>query len=391
VPPRRKLRAWLASGAALVAAAALAPATAQPTAGRGATACDELCEAAAALVERFELRESATPVRERTGWQPPKKIVVADVPLAETLQALAPGVEVVGVAGLRNFAGMAEVVAGADVLIGLCTPDIVARGTSLKWIQLLNAGADSCATIPQVAQRGILVTNLQRIQGPHMAEHAIALLLALARSLPVYSAEQQAGEFTRGFRELRAERPVEIEGKTLLVVGLGGIGTEVARRAAALGLHVIATRASRREGPDYVEYVGLAEEYRTLAQRADVVVNSTPLTPDTRGMFDAAFFAAMKDSAYFINIGRGESVDTAALTAALVAGQLGGAGLDVTDPEPLPPGHPLWSMQNVIITPHIATSSDFRSDRTVTLVAENVRRYLNGARVLSVVDLAAGY
>ncbi len=154
---------------------------------------------------------------------------------------------------------------------------------------------------------------------------------------------------------------------------------------------MIATRNSRREGPDYVEYVGLADEYRTLAARADVVVNTTPLTPETRGMFDAAFFAAMRDGAYFINIGRGESVVTADLTAALVAGQIGGAGLDVTDPEPLPPGHPLWSLPNVIITPHIATSSDFRSDRTVALVAENVRRYLRGDKVLSVVDLAAGY
>jgi phosphoglycerate dehydrogenase-like enzyme len=224
-----------------------------------------------------------------------------------------------------------------------------------------------------------------------MAEHAIALMLSLARSLPVYGAEQQTGAFTRGFRELRAERPIEIEGKTLLVVGLGGIGTEVAKRAHALGMHVLATRNSRREGPDYVDYVGLADEYRTLAPRADVVVNSTPLTPETRGMFDAAFFAAMKDSAYFINIGRGESVDTAALTAALAGGHIGGAGLDVTDPEPLPPGHPLWSLPNVIITPHIATSSDFRSDRTVTLVAENVRRYFRGDRVLSVVDLEAGY
>jgi len=154
---------------------------------------------------------------------------------------------------------------------------------------------------------------------------------------------------------------------------------------------VIATRNSRREGPDYVEYVGLADEYRTLAARVDVVVNTTPLTPETRGMFDAEFFTAMKDSAFFINIGRGESVVTAALTAALQEQRIGGAGLDVTDPEPLPAGHPLWSMTNVIITPHIATSSDVRSERTVTLVAENVRRYLRGDRVLSVVDLAAGY
>jgi phosphoglycerate dehydrogenase-like enzyme len=353
--------------------------------------CDSLCEAEADLVERFELRAAPAPVRERVGWAPPKKIVVADLPLAEHLRTIAPGIEIVGVEGLRNYAGMAAVVEGADVLIGLCTPEIVARGTSLKWIQLLNAGADSCATIPAVAQRGILVTNLQRIQGPHMAEHAIALLMSLARALPVYAAEQNEGAFTRGFRETRGERPIEIEGRTLLVVGLGGIGTEVAKRAHGLGLHVIATRNSRREGPDYVEYVGLAEEYRMLAARADVVVNATPLTPETRGMFDAQFFAAMKDDAFFINIGRGESVVTADLTAALQAQSIGGAGLDVTDPEPLPAGHPLWSMRNVIITPHVATSSDFRSDRTVTLVAANVRRYVRGDAVLSVVDLAAGY
>jgi len=175
------------------------------------------------------------------------------------------------------------------------------------------------------------------------------------------------------------------------VVGLGGIGTEVARLGHGLGMHVIATRNSRREGPDYVEYVGLADEYRSLAARADVVVNAAPLTPDTRGMFDAAFFAAAKDGAFFINIGRGESVVTDALVAALTSGKLGGAGLDVTDPEPLPPGHPLWSMRNVIVTPHIATSSDFRDERTLTLVVENVRRYIRGDKLLSVVDLAAGY
>jgi phosphoglycerate dehydrogenase-like enzyme len=177
----------------------------------------------------------------------------------------------------------------------------------------------------------------------------------------------------------------------MLVVGLGGIGTEVASRAHGLNMRVIATRNSRREGPDYVEYVGLADEYVELAKRADVVVNATPLTPDTRGMFDERFFAAIKQGAYFINIGRGESVITDALVGALRRGRLGGAGLDVTDPEPLPPGHPLWSMSNVIITPHVATSSDFRSDRTITLVAENVRRYVRGDKLLSVVDLEQGY
>ena len=371
--------------AALLAAASL------HAAAQGSADCDSVCSAGAALVERFDLREGETPVRERSGWTPPKRIVVADVAIADYLRAVAPDAEIVGVGGLRNFAAMEQAVADAEVLIGLCTPEIIRRGTRLEWVQLLNAGADSCATIPEVAERGLIVTNLQRIQGPHMADHAMALMLALARGLRIYGVEQQAGAWTRGFRELRAERLFEVEDKTLLVVGLGGIGTEVANRAHGLGMKVIATRNSRREGPHYVEYVGLADEYRTLAARADVVVNATPLTPETRGMFDAAFFAALPDGAFFINIGRGESVVTADLTAALEAGKLGGAGLDVTDPEPLPPGHPLWTMQNVIITPHIATSSDVRSDRTLTLVAENVRRYVRGDKLLSVVDLAQGY
>lgn len=374
-------RALLATGC--LAAAGLLAAQARD--------CDELCEAGAALVERFELREGDAPVREQPGWAPPRKIVVADVAVADALRSLAPGAEVVGVPGLRNFTGMAEVIADADVLVGLCTPELIARAQKLRWIQLLNAGADSCATIPAVAERGILVTNLQRIQGPHMAEHAIALMLALARSLPVYASEQHAGAFTRGFRELRAERPFEIEGKTLLVVGLGGIGTEVAKRAHGLGMYVIATRNSSRSGPGYVEYVGLADEYIELAGRADVVVNATPLTLATRGMFDERFFAAIKPGALFINIGRGESVVTDALVVALRSSRVAGAGLDVTDPEPLPPGHAFWAMENVIITPHIATSSDFRNERTLALVAENLRRYVRGDKVLSVVDLAQGY
>jgi phosphoglycerate dehydrogenase-like enzyme len=150
----------------------------------------------------------------------------------------------------------------------------------------------------------------------------------------------------------------ELEGKNLLVIGLGGVGTEVARRAHALGMRVRATRNTGREGPDFVEYVGLANEALPLAEWADVIVNCTPLTPDTRGMFNASFFSAMKPSAYFINVGRGESVVTDDLVSALQARRLAGAALDVTDPEPLPRNHTLWRMPNVIITPHVAVASD---------------------------------
>jgi phosphoglycerate dehydrogenase-like enzyme len=156
-------------------------------------------------------------------------------------------------------------------------------------------------------------------------------------------------------------------------------------------MSVRATRNSGREGPDFVEYVGLANEAVTLAGWADVVVNATPLTPETRGMIDATFFAAMKPSAYFINVGRGESVVTADLVDALQERRIAGAALDVTYPEPLPAHHPLWSMPNVIVTPHVAVVSDLSRVRGATLAAENLRRYVRGDRLVSMVDVHRGY
>jgi phosphoglycerate dehydrogenase-like enzyme len=182
-----------------------------------------------------------------------------------------------------------------------------------------------------------------------------------------------------------------LEGKTVLVVGLGGIGTEVARRAHALGMRVVATRASGREGPSYVSYVGLPDELRKLAGEADFIVNTVPLTPATTGMFDAGFFAAARPGAFFVNVGRGPSVVQDDLIAALRSGRLAGAGLDVTDPEPLPADSPLWQMQNVILTPHVSAGSDLGNEVRFAILRENLRRYVAGERMLSVVDVAKGY
>jgi phosphoglycerate dehydrogenase-like enzyme len=183
----------------------------------------------------------------------------------------------------------------------------------------------------------------------------------------------------------------EVGGRTLLVVGLGGIGTEVARRAHGLGMRAIATRNSSREGPAFVEKVGLPADLHAYAAEADVVVNAVPLTPATTGIFDRRFFAAMKPGGYFINVARGRSVVTDDLVAALREGRLAGAGLDVTEPEPLPAGHALWSMRNVVITPHVAAQSDREGERSMALVRENLRRYVAGERLYNVVDLARGY
>jgi phosphoglycerate dehydrogenase-like enzyme len=184
---------------------------------------------------------------------------------------------------------------------------------------------------------------------------------------------------------------LSLEGKTVLVVGLGGIGTEVAKRAHALGMRVIATRASGREGPPFVSYVGLSNELLTLAGQADFIVNTVPLTTATTGLFDAKFFAAARPGSYFFNVGRGRSVVQGDLVAALRSGRIAGAGLDVTDPEPLPPTDPLWKLPNVIITPHVSAESDLGSTARFAIVAENLRRYVAGEKMLNVVDLQKGY
>lgn len=344
-------------------------------------------EVIAEVIAELGLKAADTPVRERPGWRRPERIVVrADAGRLAWLAGAAPGVELVGA---QTEAAAADLVAGADALIGFCSADLLAAGTSLRWIQLPYAGAERCLAIPAVRERGLLVTNAQRVYGPEIAEHALAMLLNFSRGLYRYRTAQDAGTWDRA--RVPEEQLWELTGRTMLVVGLGGIGTEVARRAHALGMEVIATRNSRREGPPYVSYVGLADELMSLTPRADVVVNAAPLTPATTGLFDADFFRAMKPTAYFINVGRGRSVLTADLIQALEEGWIAGAGLDVTEPEPLPPEHALWTAPNVIITPHVAAGSDRRVERLWIVLRENLRRYAAGEPMLSVVGVERGY
>jgi phosphoglycerate dehydrogenase-like enzyme len=352
----------------------------------GTTAQEPAGSKAAGVIEHYGLEQSTTPVGERPGWRKPQRILVGSFisGIAEALQPAAPGVEFV----VAKPGEIAEQAAGVDAVIGFCTPELLAAGKNIRWIQLVTAGVESCVAIPAVRERDILVTNMQRIGGPIIAEHVMGMVLALTRGIDVYVPAQARGEWRRA---TPPGRMTVVDGKTMLVVGLGGIGGEVAKRAHALGMKVIATRASGRTGPEFVSYVGLPDELPKLAGEADFVVNTAPLTPQTTGIFDAAFFAKMKPSAYFINVARGRSVVTAALVEALNSRKIAGAGLDVTDPEPLPPDHPLWKAPNVIITPHVANDSDLGYDAQLKVVQENLRRYLAGERMLSVVDVAKGY
>ncbi|MCH8159541.1 MAG: D-2-hydroxyacid dehydrogenase [Proteobacteria bacterium] len=338
------------------------------------------------LVRDSGITEGPVAMRDRPNWRGAHKILIW--PLddeIESLRQIMPDTEFVVV---RSTTEALNDVADADAIVGLCNEELIAAASDLVWVQIYSAGAERCLAAKAVASGSVILTNAQKMSSPVIGEHAIAMMLALARRLPTFAKMMGAGEWNRGSAVVSAMTP--IAGKTLLVVGLGGIGTAAAQRGAALGMRVIATRNSSREGPDYVDYVGLSSELLQLAGEADVIINALPLTDATRGLLDEEFFAATRKGAFFINVGRGGTVDTQALTDALTSGYLGGAGLDVTDPEPLPPNHPLWQLENVIITPHVASRGE-EDDRYLALVKENLRRYAAGERLLNVVDPERGY
>jgi phosphoglycerate dehydrogenase-like enzyme len=338
---------------------------------------------APSVAEQLGVRVESQPMRERAGWHQPHLILVTPQlheHLGE-LRAAAPQLQFVEL----SAASPAQI-SSADATIGVCSAAVLTQAMHLQWIQWLGAGVENCVREPALHERNPLLTNMASTAAPSMAEHVIALMLALSRHLDYFFKQQQAGHWDDDGPKL-----ADLNGKTVLIVGLGGIGTEVAKRAHGMDMRIIATRASGRTGPDYVSYVGLPEELLKLAHEADFVVNCAPLTPQTTGVFNQEFFAAMKPGAYFLNVGRGRSVVTADLVAALTGGKIAGAGLDVVDPEPLPATSPLWHLPNVIITPHNSANTPLTDSQRVTLLRENLRRYVAGDPMLAVVDLDRGY
>ncbi|HET9473192.1 MAG TPA: D-2-hydroxyacid dehydrogenase, partial [Steroidobacteraceae bacterium] len=366
--------------------------------GAGAREAPPADPKAVALVNELGLAEAPTALRDLPGWRAPRRIVmVTQNPfgtsaqeLREKLMAAAPGVEVATVGGLDDLvkeAGNADAVIGGDDVV--CNERVVAAGKRLRWIAVMSAGVEACLGKPVLEKPGLTVTNMRAVAGPVMAEHTLALMFALSRSLQVSVGRQATGEGWN--RNFAGSQPQSLHGKTLLVVGLGGIGLEVAKRSHSLGMKVIATRASSREGPDYVSYVGLSDELPTLIAQADVVVAALPLVPATTRLFDAKMFGRMKKNAFFINVGRGGSVVTDDLVTALNSGTIAGAGLDVTDPEPLPKDHALWKAKNIIITPHMSAQSDLGQGPRELILREQLRRFISGDKLLSVVDFKKGY
>lgn len=361
-----------AAPAGLLAAAANEPQAAAPS-------------PAAELIASLGLRVAPTAVRERSGWRPPRVILV-NASLHDLLPQLKQA------APEARFVEMDKAtprdIAAADATFGVCSAEVLKAAEHLAWIQWPAAGVEHCVQQPLLHERAPLVTNLQRTMGPSIAEHVIAMMLALSRHFDEFYRQQSQGHWESDDSAPELE---DVGGKTVLVVGLGGIGTEVARRAHALGMRVVATRASGHEGPDFVSYVGLPDELPKLARAADFVVNCLPLTAETTGIYNKEFFATMKHSAYFISIGRGKSTVTADLTAALTQGTIAGAGLDVVDPEPLPPDSPLWHAPHLILTPHVSANTTVAEQTRNAVLIENLRRYVAGEPLLSVVDISKGY
>ena len=338
------------------------------------------------LVADTGIEASATPVREAPRWQVPKTVIVRGYD--DYVSGLAELVTDVQLVPASSYAEALAAAGDADAIIGFCNPELIAAAPRVSWVQIFSSGAERCLASDDVASGDVVLTNMQKMSSPVIGEHSIAMMLSLTRGLTQLAKHMPGGEWDRDLSV--APNVMPLADRTMLVVGLGGIGREVAVRAHALGMRVIATRNSSRSGPGYVDYVGLSDELLELAGEADVIVNALPLTPATEYIFDDTFFESAKRGALFITVGRGRSTDTDALVAALESGQLGGAGLDVTDPEPLPADHPLWQMDNVIITPHVAAFGG-ASDRHRLLVRENLRRFVAGEPLYNVVDPAQGY
>jgi len=274
----------------------------------------------------------------------------------------------------------------AEVAFGLRFPrDMISRSPNLKWIQVFMAGVDGFKAKGLLPDH-ITFTKTAGIQAAAMAEAIICRMLMFAKNTHLYYETKLDKKWER-------HESITLKGKTLGILGLGNVGKELARMAKAFGMRVIANRRSaKKEGHTRnVDLLLPSSELHRLLQESDFVALTLPLTPDTKNMIGRDEFAAMKNGAYIINVSRGQIVDEEAMIEALEISQIAGAGLDVFAVEPLPQTSRLWEMPNVIISPHVAASMDGYPERATELFCENLRRYIDGRKLLNVVDKETGY
>jgi phosphoglycerate dehydrogenase-like enzyme len=276
-----------------------------------------------------------------------------------------------------------RVIGEAEAAYGTLVPALLGRAGRLRWLQAPQAAPPAGWYYRELIEHPVAVTNFREIYNDHIGAHIMAFVLAFARGLHHYMPRQLRREWRPDPLDTGV---IHLPEATALVVGVGGIGTEAARLCAAFGMRVIGVDARRGEAPAGVAELHRPEALDSLLPRADFVILTVPHTPETEGFMHRARFQRMKRSAFFINIGRGMTTRLDDLAAALRAGEIAGAGLDVFEQEPLPADHPLWTMPGVLITPHTAGFGPYLDDRRFEILLDNARRFLAGQPLRNVVD-----
>lgn len=292
-----------------------------------------------------------------------------------------------------------QAIVDADAFFGKLTPGLLAAASRLRWVQSPTASLEHYL-FPELVRHPLVLTNMRGLYSDVIADHVLGFIICFARNFHHYLRQQAAanwapigGEAARsdflygsGVATAIDHAHLHLADQTLGIVGLGSIGAEVARRGLAFGMRVVAVDPVQTTAPQGVAWLSPLERLTDLLAESDFVVIAAPHTPQTEKMFRRAQLQRMKPTAYLINIGRGAIVDLADLTAALAAGEIAGAGLDVFEIEPLPPDHQLWKMPNVILTPHIAGTSPRVAERHLQVLLDNIRRFAHGEPLLNVVD-----
>lgn len=304
---------------------------------------------------------------------------------AKRLADAVPGMKLVLA---EDAASAAAAIPAADAAFGTLPPELLPMAKNLRWLQAPQAAPPAGYYYPALVAHPLTVTNFREIYNDHISAHILAFVLAFARGLHVYIPQQLRREWRKPPED---QGVVPLPGSVALIVGLGGIGAETARLLAAFGVRVLATDARRQAKPEHVDELHPAEALDTLLPRADFVILTVPHTPATEGFFNRARFQLMKPTAFFINIGRGMTTKLDDLVAALNAGEIAGAGLDVYEQEPLPAGHPLWDMANVLLTPHMAGYGPHLNERRLRIILDNCAAFAQGRPLRNIVDKATWF
>ncbi|MGB9867632.1 MAG: D-2-hydroxyacid dehydrogenase [Bacillota bacterium] len=315
--------------------------------------------------------------------------ILANRPLKEwqleKIRRVAPEAQVVWPGKGQGLEGLVE---DAEVFLNLIggpgiTRELFPKATQLRWIQVGAAGVDD-VLFPELVESPVVVTNCRGIHASTISEHVFAMILAFARGLFKFQRDRKLRKWDR-------TGVSEVSGKTIGIVGLGAIGSKIARRAKCFGMKVIGVKKHTTQAVPYVDKLVSQDELLQALPEMDYVVISVPLTAETFRLIGERELKAMKPTAYLINIARGKVVDEAALIRALKEGAIAGAGLDVYEVEPLPAESELWDMENVIFTPHVAGTFSENVERITEIFVENLKRYVAGQEMINVVNKRLGY